>query len=107
MDYKKLVEDLKSHGLRNGSSLGYHLGLCDVAADSIIDLLARVEKVETERDVAIKELDGVVSMVDDLADFVDREIHPVIDYNLYLSLRENVDAVAMFQHENEWREQEG
>lgn len=56
-----------------------------------------------ERDAAIKELDEVTSEVDDLADFVDREIHPVIDYNLYLDLRENVDAVSMFQYENKWR----
>lgn len=60
-------------------------------------------KVELERDAAIKELDEVTSEVDDLADFVDREIHPVVDYNLYLDLRENVDAVSMFQHEDEWR----
>lgn len=31
----------------------------------------------------IKELNGVSSLVDDLAEFVDREIHPVVDYNLY------------------------
>ena len=55
------------------------------------------------RDAAIKELNGVSSLVDDLAEFVDREIYPVVDYNLYLDLRENVDAVSMFQHEDEWR----
>lgn len=56
-----------------------------------------------ERDAAIKELDEVTSEVDDLAEFVDREIHLVVDYNLYLDLRENVDAVSMFQYENKWR----
>ena len=66
-------------------------------------VLAELERVTAERDAAIKELDEVTSEVDDLADFVDREIHPVIDYNLYLDLRENVDAVSMFQHEDEWR----
>lgn len=66
-------------------------------------LRAELEQVKAERDAAIKELDEVTSEVDDLADFVDREIHPVIDYNLYLDLRENVDAVSMFQHEDEWR----
>ena len=66
-------------------------------------LRAELEQVKQERDAAIKELDEVTSEVDDLADFVDREIHPVIDYNLYLDLRENVDAVSMFQHEDEWR----
>lgn len=62
-----------------------------------------LERVTAERDAAIKELDEVTSEVDDLAEFVDREIHPVVDYNLYLDLRENVDAVSMFQHEDEWR----
>lgn len=66
-------------------------------------LREELERVTAERDAAIKELDEVTSEVDDLADFVDREIHPVIDYNLYLDLRENVDAVSMFQYENKWR----
>lgn len=66
-------------------------------------LREELERVTAERDAAIKELDEVTREVDDLADFVDREIHPVIDYNLYLDLRENVDAVSMFQHEDEWR----
>lgn len=66
-------------------------------------LREELAKVTAERDAAVKELDGVSSLVDDLVDFVDREIHPVVDYNLYLDLRENVDAVSMFQHEDEWR----
>ena len=32
-----------------------------------------------------------------------QKARPVVDYNLYLDLRENVDAVSMFQHEDEWR----
>lgn len=66
-------------------------------------LREELARVTAERDAAIKELNGVSSLVDDLAEFVDREIHPVVDYNLYLDLRENVDAVSMFQHEDEWR----
>ncbi len=66
-------------------------------------LREELERVTAERDAVIKELNGVSSLVDDLAEFVDREIHPVINYNLYLDLRENVDAVSMFQHEDEWR----
>ena len=66
-------------------------------------LREELERVTAERDAAIKELNGVSSLVDDLAEFVDHEIHPVVDYNLYLDLRENVDAVSMFQHEDEWR----
>ena len=73
------------------------------SVEKIKKLRTELERVTAERDAAIKELDEVTSEVDDLADFVDREIHPVIDYNLYLDLRENVDAVSMFQHEDEWR----
>lgn len=76
---------------------------CLFAAQAIMELLALVEKAERERDAAIKELDAVVSAVDDLAEFVDDEIHPVVDYTLYTSLRENVDAISMFEHEEEWR----
>lgn len=78
-----------------------------IANDELIDELQAIQsdlaRVTAERDAAIKELNGVSSLVDDLAEFVDREIHPVVDYNLYLDLRENVDAVSMFQHEDEWR----
>lgn len=67
------------------------------------DLRKQLEQVTAERDAAVKELEEVTKSVDDLAEFVDSEIHPSVDYGLYLALRENVDAVAMFQHESEWR----
>ena len=73
------------------------------AATALEQLQAENDRLKRERDAAIKELNGVSSLVDDLAEFVDREIHPVVDYNLYLDLKENVDAVSMFQHEDEWR----
>lgn len=45
---------------------------------------ARAEKVERERDAAIKELDGVAAAVDDLSDFIDEQIHPLVQYDIYL-----------------------
>lgn len=63
----------------------------------------RAEKAEAQRDSAVKELEGVAAAVDDFSDFVDEEVHPVVDYNLYLSLRENADAISMWQYEEEWR----
>ena len=65
----------------------------------------RAEKAEAQRDAAIKEMDEVAAAVDDFSDFVDEEVHPVVDYNLYLSLRENADAISMWQYEEEWRGQ--
>ena len=103
------IEKLKDM-LRNAAGGPVGIQMCQEAADALEQLQAEndrlkdeLEKVEAERDAVIKELNGVSSLVDDLAEFVDREIHPVVDYNLYLDLRENVDAVSMFQHEDEWR----
>ena len=113
MDYDKLIEDFKqlefvayNYNI-NGEVLGmdcteFESVMAD-AATAIEALRADLARVTAERDAVIKELNGVSSLVDDLAEFVDREIYPVVDYNLYLDLRENVDAVSMFQHEDEWR----
>ena len=126
MDVEKLIEQLKEC-----STYGFKQEICGEAATALSTLQAEneklrveaegmrsnwyksveeikklrtaLERVTAERDAVIKELNGVSSLVDDLAEFVDREIHPVVDYNLYLDLRENVDAVSMFQHEDEWR----
>ena len=122
MDYDKLIEQLNAWNEQHLSVVcgGKHFAcdyLCENedcivvrAATALSTLQAENEKLRTEleqvtaeRDAVIKELNGVSSLVDDLAEFVDREIHPVVDYNLYLDLRENVDAVSMFQHEDEWR----
>lgn len=80
------------------------------AATAITDLLARAEaaedraeKAERERDAAIKELDGVSSVVGDLADFIDEQIHPIVPYNMYTDLMDNVYAITMWEKESEWR----
>lgn len=70
---------------------------------TIAELREELKRVKAERDAAVKELEEVTKSVDGLAEFVDSEIYPSVDYGLYLALRENVDAVAMFQHEREWR----
>lgn len=41
----------------------------------------RAEKAERERDAAVKDLDGVAAAVDDLSDFIDEQIHPLIQYD--------------------------
>lgn len=81
-----------------------------VNSDVLKDLVNRVvtekiraEKAEREKDAAIKELNEVASTVDEVSDLIDNEVHPVCDYNLYLMLRENVDAIAHWQYEKEWR----
>lgn len=75
------------------------------AADAIAELMARAESAEKERDAAIKELDGVSNAVGDLADFIDDEIHPIVPYNLYTELMDNVYAITVFEKESEWRGQ--
>ena len=96
-------EKLRNEVERQRRSADDRKHLYENAERAYMKVLAELERVTAERDAAIKELDEVTSEVDDLAEFVDREIHPVVDYNLYLDLRENVDAVSMFQHEDEWR----
>ena len=116
MEIEKLIKHMREEAqdYRSGRTLGRAFAdaedVLDEAAIALEQLQAEnanlhdeLEKVDAERDAVIKELNGVSSLVDDLAEFVDREIHPVVDYNLYLDLRENVDAVSMFQHEDEWR----
>ena len=116
MEIEKLIEalgdlEMCSYGYHiNGEVLGmdctdFECLMADAAEEisKIPALQAENDRLRRERDAVIKELNGVSSLVDDLAEFVDREIHPVVDYNLYLDLRENVDAVSMFQHEDEWR----
>lgn len=66
---------------------------------------ARAEKAERERDAAIKELDGVAAAVDDLSDFIDEQIHPLVQYDMYTAIRENADAISMWKYEAEWRGQ--
>ena len=96
-------EKLRNEVERQRRSADDRKHLYENAERAYMKVLAELERVTAERDAVIKELNGVSSRVDDLAEFVDREIHPVVDYNLYLDLRENVDAVSMFQHEDEWR----
>lgn len=59
MEYKKLVAELRERGLSNGSTIGHHSGLYEVAADAIEELLARAEKAERERDAAIDDMRGI------------------------------------------------
>lgn len=62
----------------------------------------RAEKAEKERDAAIKELEGVSSAVDDLDEFIDDYVHPFAPYDVYSSLRENVDAISVWKYKAEW-----
>ena len=104
MDYKELIDILQDESNPNA------LDHIDDAVTAINDLLARAEseearaeKAERERDAAIKELNRVAAAVDELSDMIDSEVHPVVDYNLYLSLRENFDAISIWEYESEWR----
>lgn len=127
MDYKKLVESLEKmlppkipYGELVGAPWPYtgqgemvyeepESYFIERAITAITDLLARVEaaearaeKAERERDAAIKELNRVSAAVDELSDMIDSEVHPIVDYSLYLSLRENFDAISIWEYESEW-----
>ena len=67
------------------------------------ELKKQLDEVTAERDAAIKELDEVSSCVDELDKIIDSELHPVVDYSLYMSIRENADAISIWRYEKEWR----
>lgn len=67
------------------------------------ELREELAQVTAQRDAAIEELGGVLAMADVLTDFVDDEIYPVVSYDLYLNLRDNIDAITKWEHEEEWR----
>lgn len=66
------------------------------------ELRKELAQVTAQRDAATEELGGVLAMADVLTDFVDDEIHPVVSYDLYLNLRDNIDAITKWEHEEEW-----
>ncbi|OUQ16776.1 hypothetical protein B5E80_18855 [Flavonifractor sp. An135] len=119
MDYKKLV-DLNqqfANVWKTGANVVFVGGykpdsFLEMNATAITDLLARAEaaearaeKAEKKLEAAVKELDGVAAAVDDLSDFIDEQIHPLVPYDFYTALRENADAISMWEREEEWRVQ--
>lgn len=119
MDYEILIENLVLW------SKAFHVNpqardALEKAATAITDLLvenqslrnaangfkARAEAAERQRDAAIKELDDVAAAVDDLSDFIDKQIFPIVQYDIYTSLRDNADTISVWNHEKEWRGQE-
>ena len=64
--------------------------------------MERAEKAERERDAAVKELNEVAASIDDLDEFIDEQIHPLVPYDMYNALRDNVDAISVWQYEAEW-----
>lgn len=53
---KELVKDLRKHGFSNGSSLGYHSGLMDDAANTIEQLQAENERLKREAKIDESEI---------------------------------------------------
>lgn len=61
-------------------------------------LRAELARVTAERDAALRELRSIQTHTRSLRDYVDDEIHPVVDYSIYLNLREAVDTIDSWQH---------
>lgn len=61
-------------------------------------LRADLARVTAERDAALRELRSIQTHTRSLRDYVDNEIHPVVDYSIYLNLREAVDTIDSWQH---------
>lgn len=61
-------------------------------------LREELARVTAERDAALRELRGIQTHTRSLRDYVDDEIHPVVDYSIYLNLREAVDTIDSWKH---------
>lgn len=81
--------------------------LHDIQASPTIDpetlpivrqLREELARVKAERDAALRELRSIQTHTRSLRDYVDDEIHPVVDYSIYLNLREAVDTIDSWQH---------
>ena len=58
----ELIGQLRRKGLSRASTLGYHSGLFDEAADALEKLQVESEQAKAERDAAIKDLNEFLSM---------------------------------------------
>lgn len=103
MSVKKL-KDVFLMGLRFHLSLSdaeHHadafLKDCDALNQKLIAAESRAKNAERERDAAIKELDGVSNAVGNLSDFVDDQIYPLIQYDMYAALRDNIYAITTWE----------
>lgn len=113
-DNKRLREAMKPNCLlcdsmhENGNCTevgGFCTAVTAAHCPLIPRLITRAEKAEAQRDAAVKELNEVAAAVDDLDEFIDEQIHPLVQYDMYTALRENADAISMWQYESEWRGQ--
>lgn len=64
--------------------------------------LKSVKQLKAEKAAATGELNGVLASVYRLTKFVDDEVHPAVDYDLYWRLRDMVDEVICWEHADEW-----
>ena len=70
----------------------------EVAADALVC----IQRLQEALDAAASELALVAEKVEKAASVIDNEIHPVVDYNIYLEMRNAVDAIAVWQYEPVW-----
>ena len=120
MDYKEQIELL--HNLEaiaygyniNGEVFGIDCSdfeqIMVDAARSIEELLSRAEAAEARAenaarklDAAMLELDEVSAAVDNLDEFIDEQIYPLVSYDMYTALRDNADYISIWRHEVKWR----
>lgn len=57
MNAEEIVNELRRHGLSNGTALGTHVGICDIAADLIESLTAELTKSQRREKATATALD--------------------------------------------------
>lgn len=66
---------------------------------------ARAEKAEKQRDAAVSDLMRAEESAEETNALLDDEVHPEVNYSLYLSIHDSVSDIVNWRYDNVWREQ--
>lgn len=112
MDYREQA-NLMQRDAEEFDGPGYIIGDLRQGAKSITDLLARAEaaearaeKAEGERDAAVADLIMAEEAAEETNALLDDEVHPAVDYSLYLSVHDSVNDIVNWKNDDVWRGRE-
>lgn len=96
MDTKEIVKDLRKHGLSNGSSLGYHSGAMDEAADLI-------EKLDADNKRLMSIVQAYAASARVVALYLDRWFNRKVPYDegIAEAARKAEEYIQKLEEENE------
>lgn len=93
MNYKEKIERLKKSCYGNAP--------CEIDRERL-EAAHIIEELACRLEATIQELKEVAAAVDDLSDFIDDKIHPIVSYDMYTALRENADSISIWHYDSVW-----